>query len=100
MRNKNTDSAKKALEGYRYAKAVWDRQLEPGNPWRHIIFKLVHALENLIEDQDKGVDNMPKKDGTGPPRKSGGSHDGRGDGKGRAPGKGTGSKTGGKKGKC
>lgn len=44
--------------------------------------------------------NMPKKNGTGPPKGSGGRRDGSGGGKGNAPGKGTGRKSGGKKGKC
>ena len=48
----------------------------------------------------KGGNNMPKKDGKGPPKGSGGPRDGHGGGKGRAPGKGSGSKSGGKKGKC
>ena len=44
---------------------------------------------------------MPKRDGTGPPKKSMGPRDGRGRGKGRlTSGKGAGRKTGGKKGKC
>lgn len=54
----------------------------------------------LFTPQEKGGDNMPKKDGKGPPSGSKGPRDGSGKGKGGAPGKGIGSKKGGKKGKC
>ena len=44
---------------------------------------------------------MPKKDGTGPSKKSTGPRDGRGGGTGRkSSGSGTGKKTGGRKGNC
>ena len=56
-------------------------------------------LKSCITDK-KGGDNMPKKDGSGPPKKSNGPRDGSGGGKGRGTGKGSGSKSGGKKGKC
>ena len=57
-------------------------------------------IDLIINGCMKGGDIMPKKDGTGPPKGSGGKRDGSGKGKGRAPGKGTGKKSGGKNGKC
>lgn len=43
---------------------------------------------------------MPKRDGSGPPKESGGPRDGHNKGKGKAGGGGTGKKSGGKKGSC